>query len=100
MKQQKSENFPKLTSDNKPQIQEVLRQNKSKKLHQGVSYILALAKNICQQLNNKGLCHLPLQRLTPVLLWLLTFSTTEENPGWRVRNSVLQGTWCNRSSDN
>lgn len=27
------------------------------------------------QLNNKGVCHLPLQRLSPELLQLLTFNT-------------------------
>ena len=27
----------------------------------------------CQGLNNKGICHLPLQRLNPMLLQLLAF---------------------------
>ena len=40
-----------------------------------VNYKLALVKSICQLLNNKGICHLPLGRLNPVLLQLLTFST-------------------------
>ena len=42
-----------------------------------VSYKLALAKSICQWPNsNKGVCHLPLQRLNTVLLQLLTFNTS------------------------
>ena len=41
-----------------------------------VNYKLALAKSICQQLNNsEGICLLPLQRLNPMLLQLLTFKT-------------------------
>ena len=43
-----------------------------------VNYELALAKSICQLLNNrdnKGICHLPLWKLNPVLLQLLTFNT-------------------------
>ena len=41
----------------------------------GVNYKLALAKSICQTLTNgKGICLLPLQRLKPVLLQLLTFN--------------------------
>ena len=39
-----------------------------------VNYKLALAESICQSLNNsKSICHLPLRRLNPVLLQLLTF---------------------------
>ena len=42
----------------------------------GVNYKLALAKSIYQPLTNgKGICLLPLQRLNPVLLRLLTFNT-------------------------
>ena len=38
----------------------------------GVNY--KLAKSICQPLtNSEGICLLPLQRLNPVLLQLLTF---------------------------
>ena len=41
-----------------------------------VSYKLARTKSICQQLNNrKVICLLPLQRLNPMLLQLLTFKT-------------------------
>lgn len=38
-----------------------------------VNYQLALAKSLCQQLNNNNnsICHLPLRRLKPVLLLLL-----------------------------
>ena len=45
--------------------------------HLHVKYKLALAKSICQQLNNdhKGVCPLPLWRLNPMLLKLPTFST-------------------------
>ena len=45
--------------------------------HLHVKYKLALAKSICQQLNNhhKGVCPLPLRRLNHVLLKLPTFST-------------------------
>ena len=40
-----------------------------------VNYKLALAKRICQGLNNnKSICHLPLWRLNPVLLQLLTLN--------------------------
>ena len=42
----------------------------------GVNYKLALAKSVCQPLNNsEGICLLPLQRLSPALLQLLTFNT-------------------------
>ena len=42
-----------------------------------VNYNLTLAKRICQQRNNnnKGICHLPLRRLNPVLLQLKAFNT-------------------------
>ena len=41
----------------------------------GVNYKMALAKSICQPLtNSKGICLLPLQKLNPVLLQLLTFN--------------------------
>ena len=42
-----------------------------------VNYKLTLAKRICQQQNNnnKGICHLPLRRLNPVLLQLKAFNT-------------------------
>ena len=35
---------------------------------------MTLAKSICQGQNNKGICHLPLQRLNAVLLQLQTFN--------------------------
>ena len=42
----------------------------------GVNYKLALAKSVCQPLNSsEGICLLPLQTLSPVLLQLLTFNT-------------------------
>ena len=44
---------------------------------QSVNYKLALAKSVCQQLNNKGVCHLLLRRLNSVLQQLLTFNTPE-----------------------
>ena len=37
--------------------------------------------------------------LEPVLLQLLTFNTPEGNSGCRVRLSVLQGNWWNKSLD-
>ena len=41
-----------------------------------VNYKLALAKNICQQLNdNEGICHLPLWWLNTVLPQMPTFNT-------------------------
>ena len=41
-----------------------------------VNHKSALAKSICQRLNNNnGICHVPLQRLNPVLLQLRTFNT-------------------------
>ena len=65
-----------------------------------VNYKLVLAKSICQGLNNhKGICHLPLQRLNPVLLQVLTFNTPCGELRWRMGHSVLQGNWCNRSLD-
>ena len=36
----------------------------------------------CQRLNNKGFCHLPLWRLSPMLLWLLTFNNPQGSSGW------------------
>ena len=35
-----------------------------------------------QGLNNKGICHLPLRRLNPLLLPLLTFSNPQGSSGW------------------
>ena len=53
-----------------------------------VSYKLVLAKSICRGLNNtKGICHLPLQRLNPVLLQLLTVNT--HCGEFRVENGAL-----------
>ena len=43
----------------------------------GVNYKLALAKSVCQRLNNKGVCRLPLRRLNSVLRQLLTFNIPE-----------------------
>ena len=37
-----------------------------------VNYKWAFARSICQRLNNKGICHLPVQRLNPMLLQLPT----------------------------
>ena len=43
------------------------------------NYKLALAKSICQQLNNnKGTGHLPLWRLNPIILQFLTFNNPRE----------------------
>ena len=36
----------------------------------------------CQWLNNKGICHLHLQRLNPMLLYLLTFNNPWGSSGW------------------
>ena len=36
----------------------------------------------CQRLNNKGICHLPVQRLNPMLLQLLTFNNSWGSSGW------------------
>lgn len=59
-----------------------------------VNYKLALAKSICQRLNNsyQDICHLPLQRLKPVPLQLLTFNKHPPR-GFRAEagHSVLQG---------
>jgi len=53
-----------------------------------VNYKLVLAKSICQGLNNnKGICHLPLQRRNPVLLQVLTFNTPCGE--FRVENGAL-----------
>ena len=35
---------------------------------------MTLPKSICQGQSNKGICHLPLQRLNAVLLQLQTFN--------------------------
>ena len=60
-----------------------------------VNYKLALAKSICQQLNYnyKGVCHLPLWRLNPVLLQLFDF----QHPLRKFRVEV--GTLGSRESD-
>ena len=53
---------------------------------------LALAKSICQWLNNnKSISHLPLWRLNPVLLQLLTFNTV-----WQ--SSACSEALCSRKS--
>ena len=62
------------------------------------NYKLALAKSICQRLNNKGIFHPPLQRLNPLLLQLPTF-----NSPWgefRVESEApcALGNWGNISS--
>ena len=49
---------------------------------------MALTKSIAN--DNKGICRLPLQRLNPMLLKLLTFNNPEGVQGG-VRHSVLQG---------
>ena len=54
-----------------------------------VKYELALAK---------GVCHLPLWGLNPVLLQRLLHP--EGSSGWRMGYFVLQGNWWNRSLDN
>ena len=46
----------------------------------------------------KGICHLPLRRVTPVLLQLLTLAPPEGDQGG-VRHSEPQGTWWDRSLD-
>ena len=52
--------------------------------HLPLNYKSGLAKNTCQRLNNnKGISHLPLQRLNPVKLQLLTFSTLWGSSVWR-----------------
>ena len=52
--------------------------------HLPLNYKLGFAKNTCQRLNNnKGISHLPLQRLNPVKLQLLTFSTLWGSSVWR-----------------
>ena len=56
----------------------------------GANYNLVLAESIW---------HLPLQRLNPVLLQVLTFNTPCGELRWRMGHSVLQGNWCNRSLD-
>ena len=62
------------------------------------NYKSALAKSICQRLNNKGIFHPPLQRLNPLLLQLQTF-----NSPWgefRVESEApcALGNWGNISS--
>ena len=52
----------------------------------------------CQWLNNKGICHLHLHRLNPMLPYLLTFNNPWGSSGWS-EGSVLQGIWWDRSSD-
>ena len=54
-----------------------------------INYKLALAK---------GICHLSLWKLNPVVRQLLTFD--HEGSSWcRMRHSVLQKNWWNRSLD-
>lgn len=53
-----------------------------------VNYKLVLAKSICWGLNNnKGICHLPLQRWNPLLLQVLAFNTPCGE--FRVENGAL-----------
>ena len=52
----------------------------------------------CQWLNHKGICHLHLHRLNPMLPYLLTFNNPWGSSGWSG-HSVLQGIWWDRSSD-
>ena len=59
---------------------------------------LSAVNGVCQRLNdNKGDCCLPLGRLNPELLQLLTFDTPRRSSRWTARHSVAQGTWRNRS---
>ena len=52
----------------------------------------------CQWLNHKGICHLHLHRLNPMLPYLLTFNNPWGSSGWS-EGSVLQGIWWDRYSD-
>ena len=52
----------------------------------------------CQELNNKGICHLPLWDWTPCCYGCGP-STTPEGVQGGVRHSVLQGIWWDRSLD-
>ena len=63
-----------------------------------VNYKSALAKNICQRLSNKGIFHLPLQRLSPLLLHLQTFNSPSGE--FRVESEApcAPGNWGNISS--
>ena len=42
----------------------------------------SLTQEPCQQMNNKGICHLPLLRLNPMLLQLLTFNKPWGSSWW------------------
>ena len=55
------------------------------------------SKEYCQR-QQQGHLLLPLRRLNPVLLQLLTFNTSWRSSGW-MRCSVLQGIWWDRSLD-
>ena len=55
-----------------------------------VNYKLALAKSIAR-VNNKGICQLPLWRLNPVLLQLLTFTGPEGVQEWGSLCSRISG---------
>ena len=52
----------------------------------------------CQLQIAKGICHLSLRRLNPVLLQLLPLTCPEGSPVWRW-GTLLQGNWWNRSLD-
>ena len=52
----------------------------------------------CQWLNNRGICHLPLQRLNPVLCSYWP-STPAKGVQGRVSHSLFQGIWWDRSLD-
>ena len=48
--------------------------------------------------DNKGICHLPLCRLNPMLLWLLTSHTHWGSSGWREA-LCAPGIWWDSSLD-
>ena len=49
---------------------------------QRVGHNWATSLHFTSNNNNEGICHLPLQRLNPVLLQLLTFNTLWGSSGW------------------
>ena len=52
----------------------------------------------CQRRNDKGTCHLPVRRLNPRLLQLLTFNSPRGSSGWGEA-LCAQGVWRGRSVD-
>ena len=67
-------------------------------LKASINYKLALAKSVCQWLNNNRTCHLPLWRLSPVLLQLLTLNALWGHSGWSEALCCRE-VWWNRSLD-